>query len=91
MLLPCIICGEELESAMKSKPEINQPYEGTVFFTYGHYGSTVFDPQSPTNRIRLEITVCDSCLIERKNRTTIVVHERKIQESYHPWDPSRDY
>lgn len=58
--LPCVACGKKLEHAMPEPlTDDNQPYPGTTFHSYGHYGSTVFDPMDGTY---LEINVCDECL-----------------------------
>lgn len=56
---PCIVCGKVLESAMNDSSVGHIPYEGTLFTTEGHYGSTAFDPVDGTT---LSITVCDTCL-----------------------------
>ena len=49
-----------------------QPNDGLYFVTYGHYGSTFFDPMDGSC---MEIVVCDDCLrnkvkhrIKYKNR-----------------------
>lgn len=56
--LSCIVCSEALENVHIGDEE-NQPYKGTCFFTYGHYGSTAFDPMDGT---MLELNICDDCL-----------------------------
>ena len=56
-----------------------------MFKSYGHYGSTVFDPAS--DREFLEVTVCDKCLVEQKARVlhyTVVRYGRQVTES-RPW------
>lgn len=58
--LACIVCRTALESANPPEIEDNQPYAGTTFTTHGHYGSTIFDPMSPSEM--LEINVCDPCI-----------------------------
>lgn len=60
MTLPCIVCRKELPAVLEDLP--NQPYGGTVFTSHGQYGSTVYDPFNPY--YRLELNVCDPCLIE---------------------------
>lgn len=62
--LPCIVCGSELDN-VGIETEVNQPYAGTAFTSYGHYGSTVFDPM---DRSHLEINVCDNCLVANAGR-----------------------
>lgn len=57
-LLPCIACGKTLPNVdMGGDP--NQPYGGTEFRTYGHYGSTFWDSFDGTE---LVLNVCDDCL-----------------------------
>jgi len=56
-MLPCFKCGNALENAVINEP--NQPYAGTEFRTYGHYGSTFFDPFDDSE---LVLNVCDECL-----------------------------
>lgn len=65
----CIICDTEVENWDEAYPERKEtihPIGGTVFRTYGHYGSTVFDPMDASY---LEIVICDPCLKDRLNRT----------------------
>lgn len=82
-LLTCFTCGRTLESAFP--PDDKQPYAGTTFLTYGHYGSTVFDPMSEF--CTLQVTLCDPCLVARRERVTLV--ERKPTPSkftYTSWE-----
>src|SRR5262245_53635627 len=62
--LQCIACGRTLIQVMVES-DVNQPYVGTSFKSYGHYGSTAFDPM---NGHYLEINVCDLCLIQHTDR-----------------------
>lgn len=55
----CLKCGTVLENIQEGRPYI-QPLDGLAFMTYGHYGSTIFDPMDGT---WLEIAVCDKCLL----------------------------
>lgn len=41
--LPCLRCGQPLPSVLGPAADISQPAGGTVFTSYGQYGSTVFD------------------------------------------------
>lgn len=59
--LPCFCCNKKLTPALSE--EENQPYNGTKFFSYGHYGSTYFDPMDGSC---LEINICDQCLREKE-------------------------
>lgn len=43
--------------------DVLQPMGGLHFLTYGHYGSTVFDPMDGS---KLNIAVCDDCLTKNK-------------------------
>src|SRR5688572_27837829 len=63
--LPCIVCDKPLESVYSGEVDTgtNTPYAGTVFDSAGGYGSTVFDPMNHVER--LEITVCDECLVKK--------------------------
>lgn len=98
--LPCIICDKDLQSVIptvdKTAPtkdvleyQTNQPYAATTFETYGHYGSTVFDPMN--SDCYLEINICDECLKKKKdkvlfNRKTTNVHITTKRL----WDPEND-
>ncbi len=86
-VLPCIVCGNNIEPVDEGLDSHNQPYAGTNFLTYGHYGSTVFDPMVVEKRIRLEINICDGCLLHRKDNVYIVVEKpRHVEETYIKWD-----
>ena len=71
----CIVCNAELknwdEVYPEDKPTVH-PIDGTVFRTYGHYGSSVFDPMDASY---LDIVVCDPCLRNRMERTYRGVNE----------------
>jgi hypothetical protein len=76
----CIICDVEVDNwdiAYPENPKAVHPIGGTAFRTYGHYGSTVFDPMDASY---LEIVICDPCLKSRKNRTYEGVNEQRRQE-----------
>ena len=76
----CIICNKEVENWDIAYPENSNavhPIGGTAFRTYGHYGSTVFDPMDASY---LEIVVCDPCLKSRMNRTYAGINEQRRQE-----------
>jgi hypothetical protein len=86
--LPCICCGKELEAVMSGE---DNPYRGTVFFSHGNYGSTVFDEIDGTG---LEITVCDECLVAAGQKgNVLLLHElrRPVDVTKSPWTgPSAD-
>jgi len=58
----CIVCDIPLE-----KIDDLQPLGGLHFLTYGHYGSTFFDPLDGST---LNIFVCDSCLSRKNDKTS---------------------
>ncbi len=64
----------------------NHPWGATVFQATGNYGSTVHDPV--TNRVILEINICDECLVANKD-LVIDVRTRRQDPVYDvkPWDP----
>lgn len=82
--LNCIVCDKELTSAIPDGMGENQPYQGTVFTSGGHYGSTVWDPMSDTF---LEITVCDECLMNAAEDGRVLkgVPVRTTSTKYLPW------
>lgn len=55
----CFRCDAELENVMSR--ESIQPMGGLAFRSYGHYGTSVFDPMNDTY---VEIAICDVCLRE---------------------------
>ena len=80
--LPCLVCGKKLSSAVP-EPAHNQPANGTAFVTWGHYGSTVFDPMDGT---RLQVNVCDLCLTEHRER----VHHVDRHGVSTLWNPDQE-
>lgn len=63
----CFVCNIQIENLDDAYSEVViHPIGGTVFRTYGHYGSGVYDPIDPTY---LEIVICDSCLKNRMGNT----------------------
>lgn len=62
-LLPCLVCSRVLKNVCSQ--EDNQPYGGTEFRTYGHYGSTFWDSLDGEE---LVLNICDSCLRGRQDR-----------------------
>jgi hypothetical protein len=70
-MLTCIVCDRQFERAANDPLFDAVPYGGTLFYSSGHYGSTVFDPFDGT---KLEIIVCDKCLVERQLRVALVFH-----------------
>jgi hypothetical protein len=68
--LPCIICDKQLDSAANDPAFDRVPYGGTIFYTNGHYGSTVFDSLDGE---LLEIVICDKCLVERRKGRVVII------------------
>lgn len=69
MKINCIVCQSEVDNWDIAYPKDAiqvHPIGGTVFRTYGNYGSTVFDPM---NASYLEIVVCNDCLKSRLHHT----------------------
>jgi hypothetical protein len=84
-MIPCFKCGYVPESVDKEHwPE--QPYAATIFTSGGHYGSTVYDPMSPDQHLR--IILCDKCLLEHKAEVQeVFVTRRSSRYDYQPWNP----
>lgn len=73
----CIKCGKELANVAQVGM---QPMGGTMFRTYGHYGSTIFDPVVGGHY--LEIVICDECLApEMKNRKVVYHSSPELEDS----------
>jgi len=64
--IPCISCGKELDNLeydMQDGKRVEvHPMNGLHFRTYGHYGSTIFDPMGTGEY--LDIAVCDVCVMK---------------------------
>lgn len=92
--LPCLVCGVVPEPAFPDGGVLGdeipvQPYEATVFISYGQYGSTVWDTMSGDQM--LEINICDSCLTRAaRHQHRVVLIERQQPElkySCKEWNP----
>lgn len=83
--LPCIVCGRDLENVTGAKT--NQPYRGTAFVTYGHYGSTAYDPMDESRH--LELNVCDVCLAKHSARVVEVIGSPQVFREV-PWKLSAE-
>lgn len=63
----CFVCDAKLYNwvpkSSTGKSVNIQPMEGLHFNTYGHYGSTLFDPMDGSS---LDIVICDVCLAKHK-------------------------
>ena len=95
--LSCIVCNCRLENVFPTCE--NQPSDGVAFRSYGHYGSTVFDPSDGTF---VEMNICDDCLktkgeagavITARSNTPIMVEHMgtvghvEFEPVYVPWRP----
>lgn len=67
--IPCLSCGKELDNLdynMKDGKRVEvHPMNGLHFRTYGHYGSTIFDPMDGSY---LDIAICDGCVMKNLNK-----------------------
>lgn len=75
--LSCICCDAFLENIMGD--EGHQPNDGLSFHSYGHYGSTVFDPMDDTF---IEIAVCDPCVKKAASKGQVLYVERVRREAF---------
>ena len=76
----CIVCDTEVENWDEAYPDNESqihPIGGTMFHTYGHYGSTVFDPMDGWY---LLIVVCDECLKTRMTSTHAAVESSFVEQ-----------
>jgi hypothetical protein len=65
--IPCIVCSKELDNLdYESRSTGNRievhPMCGLHFRTYGHYGSTIFDPMGTGEY--LDVAICDYCVMK---------------------------
>lgn len=82
--IPCLSCGEELDNLYYEMRDGNRvevhPMGGLHFRTYGHYGSTVFDPMDGSY---LDIAICDECVTKNLDKIRgIGVNELKSAIDY---------
>jgi hypothetical protein len=92
MTLLCFKCSKKLEPAFIHIEDIvNHPYGGTVFISYGQYGSTVWDPPvSSSHGTFLEINICDECLVKNRQQVIKVVRKNETTSAYFAWSPDED-
>lgn len=64
-MINCFKCNKKMESLFEDELH---PSKGIHFFSYGHYGTTVFDPMDGST---LNIVICDDCLTIYKENTII--------------------
>jgi hypothetical protein len=68
--IPCIVCSEELDNLQYEMRDGKQvevhPMGGLAFRTYGHYGSTIFDPIGAGEY--LDVAICDLCVMKNLDK-----------------------
>jgi hypothetical protein len=66
----CIVCNRELDNLEYEMNNGNQvevhPMNGLHFRTYGHYGSTIFDPMGTGET--LDVAICDVCIMKNLDK-----------------------
>ncbi len=89
MLTSCLVCGKE---STPVQGILEQPYGATLFTSYGHYGSTVYDPPGWGARGRyLQIVICDDCLRQKHDQIKeVVITPRESIFDYRDWDPDAE-
>jgi len=68
-IIPCIVCNKDLDNINyvgKHGPVEVYPMKGLHFRTYGHYGSTIFDPMG--NGKSLDVAICDHCIMQNLDK-----------------------
>lgn len=75
----CFVCNKTVLSAFDDyEMDILEPASKAVCFTSGgNFGSTIFDPMDGTI---IEITVCDDCLKNKKDR--VIAYKIQHKKSY---------
>jgi hypothetical protein len=62
--IPCIVCKTPLDNLEYELPDRSNvevhPMYGLHFTSYGHYGSTIFDPMGTGEK--LDVAICDRCV-----------------------------
>lgn len=91
LALPCIVCGKPLKNVFEESD--NQPYCGTEFTSYGHYGSTIWDemevvPDEDDSGapLQLVVNICDTCVLRALDDGTIQSRGEGIALSRDPVD-----
>jgi len=84
LALPCIKCNKPLINV--DEGEDNQPYVGTEFTTYGHYGSTIHD-ELGDNPLKLVVNLCDTCILRAIEAGVIQSRSETIALARHHLTP----
>lgn len=89
--LPCLKCGKPLVNVFEDSE--NQPYGGTEFVAYGHYGSTIHDPVGrDPDRLVLVVNICDTCIMRAIDADVIQsrgIEGRPLMAHHHLEDEGR--
>ena len=87
--LPCIVCEKPLQNVFGGSD--NQPYCGTEFTTYGHYGSTIHDSydglhldDTTGEAIQLVVNICDTCIVRAIDAGVIQGRSKTVALSRQP-------
>ena len=68
--IDCIACGKTLDNLQYEMRDGKQvevhPMGGLHFRTYGHYGSTIFDPIGTGES--LDVAICDLCIMKNLDK-----------------------
>lgn len=82
--LPCIVCEKPLQNVDADSD--NQPWGGTEFTSYGHYGSTIHDeiPFNQAESIQLVVNICDTCIMRALDSDVIQGRSKTVALSHHP-------
>mgnify|MGYP005848335273 CR=1 FL=1 len=67
--IDCIVCSKTLENwkyTHNEKVTEVHPMGGLHFLTYGHYGSTIFDPMGVAEQ--LDVAICDECIMKNLDK-----------------------
>jgi hypothetical protein len=90
----CFACGRLTMSVFTPPADDGLPLGGVLFTAEGNFGSAVWDMPGYRNdgyREHLQITICDECLRDRKDRVLHCKPERvHIPVRYSAWDPDHD-
>jgi hypothetical protein len=64
--ISCIVCSKELDNLQYEMQDGKQvevhPMSGLHFRSFGHYGSTIFDPMGTGEY--LDVAICDLCIMK---------------------------
>lgn len=77
--LPCIKCGKPLKNVDEGSD--NQPWGGTEFVAYGHYGSTIHDPIGEEHHLVLVANICDTCILRAIDAGVVQSRSAEYQET----------